>query len=82
MMMATTRHPKSASILIAAAIGISWSAPGMASGSSDHGYRSEYAGEEKRAIKSLSAEDIKELTEGSGWGLAKAPGGDWRKLLN
>ena len=31
-----------------------------------------YAGEEQRAIKSLSAEDIAELRRGGGWGLAKA----------
>lgn len=31
-----------------------------------------YAGEERRAIKSLSAEDIAELRRGGGWGLAKA----------
>ncbi len=35
-------------------------------------FRSTYAGQENRAIKSLSDEDIKELTSGSGWGLAKA----------
>ena len=33
---------------------------------------SPYAGEETRLIKSLSPEDIKELRQGSGWGLAKA----------
>jgi len=33
---------------------------------------SPYAGEEARAIKSLSAEDIAELRRGGGWGLAKA----------
>lgn len=33
---------------------------------------SQYAGEENRAIKSLSESDIKELQNGSGWGLAKA----------
>jgi len=31
-----------------------------------------YAGEEHRAIKSLSDEDIAELRRGGGWGLAKA----------
>jgi hypothetical protein len=38
---------------------------------SDHA-ASPYAGEETRAIKSLSAEDIAELRRGGGWGLAKA----------
>ena len=32
---------------------------------------SAYSGEESRAIKSLSAEDIEELHRGGGWGLAK-----------
>ena len=35
-------------------------------------YSSEYIGEEHRAIKSLSADDIRELSAGGGWGLAKA----------
>ncbi len=39
-------------------------------GSSSH--HSKYAGQENRAIKSLSAEDIAELKRGGGWGLAKA----------
>ncbi len=33
---------------------------------------SKYAGEETRAIKSLSAADIEELERGGGWGLARA----------
>lgn len=36
------------------------------------GHLSGYTGQEKRAIKSLSADDIAELRAGSGWGLAKA----------
>lgn len=40
--------------------------------SQDHDGISPYAGEETRAIKSLSAEDIAELRRGGGWGLAKA----------
>ena len=35
-------------------------------------YTSKYVGQEKRDIKSLSDEDIKELKAGAGWGLAKA----------
>ena len=35
-------------------------------------HSSEYVGEERRAIKSLSADDIRELRAGGGWGLAKA----------
>lgn len=38
----------------------------------DPSYKSQYAGEEKREIKSLSEADIAELKNGSGWGLAKA----------
>jgi hypothetical protein len=37
-----------------------------------HSHQSKYAGEESRAIKSLSPEDIVELRRGGGWGLAKA----------
>ncbi len=33
---------------------------------------SHYAGQEQRAIKSLSPDDISELRSGAGWGLAKA----------
>ena len=33
---------------------------------------SPYAGEESRAVKSLSAADVAELRRGGGWGLAKA----------
>jgi len=40
--------------------------------SSDPEYKSKYIGQEQRAIKSLSNEDIKELRAGAGWGLAKA----------
>ena len=39
---------------------------------SENEYTSKYAGQEKRDIKSLSDEDIKELKTGAGWGLAKA----------
>jgi Spy/CpxP family protein refolding chaperone len=35
-------------------------------------YLSEYVGQERRSIKSLSDDDISELTTGAGWGLAKA----------
>jgi hypothetical protein len=40
--------------------------------SSEPEYKSKYIGQEKREIKSLSNEDIKELRTGAGWGLAKA----------
>lgn len=38
----------------------------------ESGHRSPYAGQETRAIKSLSAQDIDDLQNGRGWGLAKA----------
>ncbi len=38
---------------------------------SGHGGNSPYAGEELRAIKSLSTADLEELRRGGGWGLAK-----------
>lgn len=44
--------------------------PAMAQGK--HTHSSPYAGQQMREIKSLSAEDIAELEEGGGWGLAKA----------
>jgi hypothetical protein len=37
----------------------------------DHSYKSKYAGEKEREIKSLSDADIEELRNGKGWGLAK-----------
>ena len=37
-----------------------------------HSHSSDYAGQQIRAIKSLSSEDIAELKRGGGWGLAKA----------
>lgn len=37
-----------------------------------HSPKSKYAGQETRAIKSLSPDDIAELSRGGGWGLAKA----------
>ena len=47
---------------------------GLAAEASGHprSHRSEYAGQESREIKSLSAADIAELKRGAGWGLAKA----------
>ncbi|GMR16478.1 MAG: hypothetical protein BMS9Abin31_0815 [Gammaproteobacteria bacterium] len=38
----------------------------------DQNYRSNYVGQDKRIIKSLSIDDIKQLENGKGWGLAKA----------
>ena len=37
-----------------------------------HNSKSPYAGQQQRAIKSLSADDIEELQRGGGWGLARA----------
>lgn len=39
---------------------------------SGYEYKSKYIGQERREIKSLSSDDIKELRAGAGWGLAKA----------
>ena len=44
--------------------------PGHAE-STDH-LKSKYAGQQSRTIKSLSEDDIKQLSAGQGWGLAKA----------
>jgi HPt (histidine-containing phosphotransfer) domain-containing protein len=47
--------------------------PALASAQSPHDHgASPYAGEQSRAIKSLSEADIAELQRGGGWGLAKA----------
>ena len=50
------------------------SVPALAQSHSGNGNsgQSAYAGQQDRAIKSLSPEDIKELKRGGGWGLAKA----------
>jgi hypothetical protein len=37
-----------------------------------HSHNAPYAGQQKRAIKSLSAADVDDLLAGRGWGLAKA----------
>ena len=39
---------------------------------------SKYAGQEKRAIKSLSRDDIRELRRGGGWGLGQGGGAQRR----
>ncbi|MBF0290246.1 MAG: hypothetical protein HQM14_20715 [SAR324 cluster bacterium] len=44
---------------------------GIAAAEDSH-HHSQYAGQEKRVIKSLSPDDIAELEQGKGWGLAKA----------
>ena len=56
-------------LLILALLLPAFAAQASESASSHH---SKYAGQESRAIKSLSAEDIAELKRGGGWGLAKA----------
>jgi len=48
------------------------SIPFLSFGNSKHSYHSKYVGQENREIKSLSKSDIDELTNGRGWGLAKA----------
>ena len=46
--------------------------PSSAFSASKPSHQSKYVGQETREIKSLSEADIEELTNGSGWGLAKA----------
>ena len=46
--------------------------PSSSVAASEPSYESKYVGQETREIKSLSEADIEELTNGSGWGLAKA----------
>jgi len=46
--------------------------PVCAFSSSEDSFKSNYIGQEKRDIKSLSESDIEELENGKGWGLAKA----------
>jgi len=45
---------------------------GSATANEPHQYHSKYAGQEKRLIKSLSPDDVQQLKQGKGWGLAKA----------
>lgn len=50
-----------------------FSLPPLSMGAADPTeHHSKYAGQEQRAIKSLSADDIRQLRQGEGWGLAKA----------
>ena len=44
----------------------------VANAADRHTHSSPYRGQESRQIKSLSAADIEELSDGGGWGLAKA----------
>ncbi len=46
--------------------------PLCAHSASEDSHKSEYVGQEKREIKSLSESDIEELENGKGWGFAKA----------
>lgn len=54
--------------VLAACAALVLSAPAVA----EPDYRSKYAGQEDREIKTLSADDIEELRSAGGWGLAKA----------
>ena len=58
-------------LIFAGALIIVLSGMGCASESSSQN-RSQYVGQEGRAIKSLSSDDVEELQTGKGWGLAKA----------
>jgi Spy/CpxP family protein refolding chaperone len=52
-------------------VAITYNSPDIMA-ASEHEYKSKYIGQERREIKSLSSDDIKELRAGAGWGLAKA----------
>ena len=58
---------KSAMMLL---FGLVLAVPALAA-ETGHDHPSQYAGQETRAIKALSAEDIAELERGGGWGLAR-----------
>ena len=60
-------------VLAGAALVAAWAGP-AAGQHPGHGMApiSPYAGEERRPIKSLSADDVAELRRGGGWGFAKA----------
>lgn len=58
-------------LIIATGLSLAISAR-IAAAEMPHEHASKYAGQEKRTIKSLSADDIAELRDGRGWGLAKA----------
>ena len=62
--MKTTIFTLICSLLILAASNINAAAP--------HKFQSDYVGQEKRQIKTLSKTDIYDLQNGNGWGLAKA----------
>lgn len=55
-------------VLLGAVVSVAVSLPAVA----QHQHQSEYAGQQDRVIKSLSATDVAELRAGAGWGLAKA----------
>jgi hypothetical protein len=57
--------------MLAFAILAALSTPAVAQ-HAEHGRASPYAGEQTRALKSLSEDDVAELRRGGGWGLAKA----------
>jgi hypothetical protein len=63
---------KKLSYTMVLALAISFIDPFNTAVASEPAYKSKYIGQESRAIKSLSSEDIKELKTGAGWGLAKA----------
>ena len=63
-------------VLLTLALLLSGFAAQASDGASSH--RSKYAGQQSRAIKSLSAEDITELKRGGGWGLGQGGGTERR----
>ena len=70
--MGSTKKAKQICMVVAFTIvAITFNLPGIIA-ASGHEYKSKYIGQERREIKSLSNDDIKELRAGAGWGLAKA----------
>lgn len=49
-----------------------FTATGIIKAATPHTFQSDYVGQEKRQIKTLSKDDIHDLQNGNGWGLAKA----------
>jgi hypothetical protein len=56
----------------AAFLAIAMLMPAPAIADTGHGHDAPYAGQQKRQIKSLSAQDVDDLLAGRGWGLARA----------
>ena len=72
MLFAMFRQTPSPCVSAIASIGAFFLIATVANAADRHTHSSPYQGQESRQIKSLSAADIEELSDGDGWGLAKA----------